>query len=401
MQLKIERMNHTGEGIAINNNKVFFIPKTIPQDIIKVDEENMIKHKNYNQVIKYDLLEPSPNRVTIPCPYYEKCGGCQLMELSYENKCNNKEEKVKNIINKYTKLTINPKISPTTPYQYRNKITLQVKEGILGLYSQNTNNIIPIKKCLLIPDQLNSLIPVLSKKIDLSNVKQIVLRIMQNQIMVQIIGNTNLEKLINSLSHKVSSIYINEVLIYGIPYLTELIPPYQFRVSPNSFFQTNHEATIILYNKIKEYLGTNNNNILDLYCGTASIGIYISKNSKQIIGIEINKSSTKDAKKNIKLNKLNNITILNGDVKNLLKNDNYYDAIIVDPPRSGLDSKTKEILLDIKSPKIIYISCNPITLARDINTLKQLYNLEKIELVDMFPNTYHCESVCILERRKV
>ena len=138
-----------------------------------------------------------------------------------------------------------------------------------------------------------------------------------------------------------------------------------------------------------------------MYCGTASIGIYISKNSKQIIGIEINKSSTEDAKKNIKLNNLNNITILNGDVKNLLKNDNYYDAIIVDPPRSGLDSKTKEILLDIKSPKIIYISCNPITLARDINTLKQLYNLEKIELVDMFPNTYHVESICLLTYNKL
>ena len=395
MKLKVERMNHTGEGIAIKDKLIYFIPKTIPGDIIEVEENNIINYKTYNKVINYNIIEKSNKREEELCPYYKECGGCQIMSLPYKEQLLYKQEKVKNIFKKYANTDINPIIIETTQYKYRNKITLQVKDGILGLYKENTHDIIPITKCLLIPDKLNTLINDL-KEINLQNINKIVLKNIKDKIMIQLIGNPNKEEIIKKLSTKASSLYINDTLIKGLPFLTEELSQYKYNISPNSFFQINKEGTITIYNIIKEYLGKNNNHVLDLYCGTGSIGIYISNNCKEITGIELNKSATEDAKKNVKLNNLTNIKIINGSVNQLLKDNQKYDAIIVDPPRSGLDKKTKEILLKIKSKKIIYISCNPITLARDINTLNKEYQLQKITLVDMFPNTYHVESVLLL-----
>ena len=399
MLLKIERMNHTGEGIASLDGIIYFIPKTIPGDIIEVNKEDMIHYKNYNRVLKYKLAESSKKRIQVLCPYYQECGGCQLMGLDYKEQLSYKKEKVQDIFKKYANLEISPNITGTSLYQYRNKITLQVENGKLGLYTQDSNNLIPIQKCLLISDKLNEIINIVQEKIDLFKTSQIILKIMQDKVMIQFLGNINKKEVIKELSDKVSSIYLNDDKIYGVSHLKEELSPYVFYVSPKSFFQVNHEGTIIIYNKVKEYLGKKNNQVLDLYCGTGTIGIYVSDNCKQIIGIELNSSSVSDAKKNIKLNNIKNMKVLKGSVGSLLKTDTYYDAIIVDPPRSGLDKKTKDTLLKIKSNKLIYISCNPITLARDINILKTIYNLEEISLVDMFPNSYHCESISILERK--
>ena len=322
------------------------------------------------------------------------------MSLTYEKQLLYKIDKVKNIFQKYTNIDINPSIIKTTQYKYRNKITLQVKDGILGLYKENTHDIIPITKCLLVPDKLNSLINNL-KEINLSKVKQIVLKNIRENIMIQFIGTPNKDEIIKKISNKVASIYINDTLIKGLPFLTEELSQYKYNISPNSFFQINKEGTLAIYNTIKEYLEKDNNHVLDLYCGTGSIGIYISNNCKKITGIEINKSATEDANKNIKLNNINNIKVINGDVGTLLKDNQKYDSIIVYTPRSGLDKKTKETLLKIKSKKIIYVSCNPITLARDINILNKEYQLQKITLIDMFPNTYHVETVSVLWHKTI
>ncbi len=397
MILSIERMNHTGEGIAINNNIIYFIPKTVPGDKIEVQEKDIIHYKNYNKVINYNLIEKSNMRIPINCPYYKDCGGCQLLALKEEDQLKYKQNKVKDIFLKYANMDINPEIIKTDRYKYRNKITLHVQNGILGLYSEKTNKIIPIKKCLLIPDELNNLISIINK-INLSSVEKITLKQMQKEIMIQFIGNPNKKEIIKVLKEKVESLYINDTLISGKEYIQEELSNNKYVISPNSFFQINHEGTIALYNEVKNNIEKDNQEVLDLYCGTSSIGIYISEICKNITGIEINPSSVKDAKTNIKLNKINNINIIEGNVSNILKNNKKYSTIIVDPPRNGLDKKTKNKLLEIKSKKIIYISCNPITLARDISDLKKEYNLSKITLVDMFPNTYHVESICLLSK---
>ena len=390
MEVTITKLNHSGEGIGYIDGKIVFIPKTIPGDIVEI---KIIKeHKNYIEAIPTKYIEYSKDRVEIKCPYYKECGGCQLMGLPYPKQLEYKCNKVKNILNKYASLNLEPTITESNIYNYRNKITLQVENGNVGLYTSNSHDLIQIDKCYLISNNMNNIIPLI-KELDLSNINQIIIREATNQLMIKFIGKINISTLTNKLSSKVDSIYLNEELIYGTPTITETLDKYKFLISPDSFFQVNKNQTINLYNQVKNYLGPNNNEVLDLYCGTGTIGIYVSDYCKKITGIELNPSSVKDAIKNVRLNNLTNINILEGDVGTLLKAKNAYDAIIVDPPRSGLDKKTKSTLLKIKSPKLIYISCDPITLARDLNELKEIYNIEDISLFDMFPNTYHVESV--------
>ena len=168
-----------------------------------------------------------------------------------------------------------------------------------------------------------------------------------------------------------------------------------YLVSPESFFQVNYDMTVKLYDKVSEYLSSSGK-VMDLYCGTGSIGIYIADKVKSIFGIEINKSAIRDANSNKELNDINNISFKCGDVENIINSRDFYDTIIVDPPRGGLSKKTKDILLNIGSKKIIYVSCNPMTLVRDINDLKVKYEFREITLFDLFPNTYHVESVTLL-----
>lgn len=394
MEVKITRLNHNGEGIGLINNKIAFIPKTIPGDII--DAKIIKEHKSYINAIVTNYKELSKNRINIPCPYYQECGGCQLMGLSYQNQLEYKQQKVIDILKKYTSLSVNPTIKGTEEYYYRNKITLQVKKGKLGTFVSSTNELIPINKCLLVDDKINNLIELINKKLNLENITKIIIRTANNQLMVIFEGKIDKSILIKQISSHVTSLYLNSELLSGAPTITSELGGYNFLISPNSFFQVNHTQTINLYNQVKEYLSTNNKNVLDLYCGTGTIGIYISKNCHKVTGVELNHSAIKDARKNAKLNNISNINFIEGSVGQVLKAKNTYDAIIVDPPRSGLDKKTRLILSKIKSPKLIYISCNPITLARDLNDLKSIYDIIDITLFDMFPNTYHVESVTLL-----
>ena len=394
MEVKITKLNHSGEGMGTLNGKIVFIPKTIPSDLV---EAQIIKeHKNFIEAIPTEYKELSPNREEILCPYYQECGGCQLMGLPYQEQLNYKKEKVINILNKYANLNLNPNIQESNQYNYRNKITLQVKNGKIGLYTQSSNNLIPINKCLLVSDSINNLIKLIDEELNLQSINQIIIRETNNQLMIWFKGEINESTLIKNLSNHVTSLYLNDKHLYGTKTITETLDKYKFLISPASFFQVNHPQTINLYNQVKKYLGPNNNEILDLYCGTGTIGIYVSDYCKKVTGIELNPSAVIDAHHNIELNHLTNIKIKQGDVGRLLQDKNTYDAIIVDPPRSGLDKRTRTTILKIKSPKLIYISCNPITLARDLNDLKEIYNIDDITLFDMFPNTYHVESVVLL-----
>ena len=398
MVVEIVRLNHTGNGVGDLDGKVIFVSKTIPGDVILV--KNIQDKKSYylGEVEKY--LKRGSFFERAVCPYYQECGGCQIMTLPYQEQLNYKKNKVIDIFKKYTSIEINPEIigSPKI-FNYRNKITLQVEKGKIGFYHVKTNQLIPIKNCPLAKEKTNEIINLLSESKILTNVNQIIIKEFQEKIMIQIKGKVKEKDLISILKDKVFSIYINDKLVYGKEKLEETLESYHYSISPNSFFQVNKEQTIHLYNQVRKYLESDTKNILDLYCGMASIGIFVSDIAKNITGIELNPSSVKDAKENIKKNHLTNIKVREGDVGKLLDDKNTYDAIIVDPSRSGLDKKTKSGLLKIKSKKIIYVSCNPITLARDIDDLKEEYELEDIMLFDLFPNTYHCESVTVLERK--
>lgn len=399
MEVLIDRLNHTGEGIGVIDGKVIFVAKTIPGDIVEVF--NIEDFKTYYKGEVKSFINYSSDRIKIECPYYDVCGGCQLMSISYLKQLDYKRNKVREILKKYAGIDRDLDIILSNKiYGYRNKITLQVENGKIGLYKCNSNKLVSINNCLLVSDKVNEVIRLMQDKLDLIGIKNIMIREYQDELMVQFIGDIDKSSVLEVLTNYAMVIYINAELIYGGKSLEVNLGEYKYRVSPYSFFQVNYDQACRLYDKVKEYLGSGNNKVLDLYCGTGSIGIYVSKCCKEVLGIEINDSSVRDANDNIKLNGINNVKVIKGDVGKVLKSGDVYDAIIVDPPRSGLDKKTKRTLLELKSEKLIYVSCDPITLARDLKVLECLYEIKDMVLVDMFPNTYHVESIVWLCLKK-
>lgn len=399
MEVVIEGLNHTGEGIGRIDGKVVFVPNSIPGDV--VDIVDLKDFKTYYRGSVGRIITSSNDRVEQKCPYYGVCGGCQLRDLSYLKQLEYKKNKVKNIFKKYGNIDVDVDIIGCEKKDgYRNKITLQVKDGKLGLYKNNSNDLICVDKCMLVSDKVNEIIKLIKDNLDLKDLRNIMIREYNGRLMIQFIGNIDKDGVINCLSSFVDIIYINELLVYGKNSLDVMLDKYKYKVSPYSFFQVNYEQATKLYDKVKEYLGNDNNSVLDLYCGTGSIGIYVSSCCKRILGIEINESSVRDANVNIGLNDLDNVSVIKGSVGKVLKSGEEYDAIIVDPPRSGLDKNTRNTLLEIGSKRIIYVSCDPITLARDLKELSVIYDIKDMVLVDMFPNTYHVESVVLLELKK-
>lgn len=395
MITSIDRLSDTGEGIGIGSDrKIIFVPKALPGDRVSV--KDIKEHKKYMTGNIDKIIDKSPIRCNAECSYFDSCGGCQIMNTSYLEQLKYKKNKVINMFKKYAGIDINPNIVETSQFNYRNKITLKVKDGKVGLYKYHSHEVININKCILVNDSINSVIDIINNNIDLSLVKKIIIKSSNdNKIMIIFIGSV---KDIDLLKEYVDSIYINDKLIYGNSKLLTNIGKYSFEVSNDSFFQVNNEEVVRLYDKISEYI-PNNSKIMDLYCGTGSIGIYVSEKCKSVLGIEINKNAIEDAIRNKEINNVKNIEFKCGDVEDIISSNDSFDLIIVDPPRAGLSNKTKDILLDISSNSIIYVSCDPMTLVRDIKYLSSKYDLKDVTLFDMFPNTYHVESVCILERR--
>ena len=401
MEVVIEKLNHQAMGIAKINGKVVFIPKVIIGDIVDID---IIKeYKNYSIGKVNKIIKKSSKRVDVLCPYYDICGGCSISTYTYQDEL---EYKVNNVIDIFKRNNIDIKpsiIKSDNRYSYRNKITLQVNDGVIGLYEENSNKIVDVDKCLLVSAKINEIINIIKKCINVNKCSKIVIRNTYYGTMIIFYGSVNNEEVVKYLDNKVISIYTYNnkyMCIYGEKYLYEMIGVYKYRISPDSFFQVNSSTVNKLYNKVVEYIGnTKRNNLIDLYCGTGTIGIYLSKCFNNIIGIELNKQAVEDAKVNARINEVNNIEFYAGDVGKIINDKIKADVIVVDPPRSGLDKRTKDILLKIKASKIVYVSCNPLTLARDIKELNSGYELGGITLVDMFPNTHHVETVCVLERK--
>lgn len=400
MEVVIEKMNHQAMGIAKINGKVVFIPKVIVGDIVDIDIVKEYKNYSIGRVNK--IIKNGSKRVDVLCPYYDICGGCSISAYTYQDEL---EYKVNNVIDifKRNEIDIKPNIIKSdNRYGYRNKITLQVSNGIIGLYEEDSNKIVDVDKCLLVSDKLNEIIDIIKKNINVNKCNKIVIRDTYYGIMIIFYGSVNNEEVIKYLGNKVVSIYTYDnkyKCIYGEKYLYEMIGEYKYRISPDSFFQVNSRTVNKLYNKVVEYAieDDKKGNLVDLYCGTGTIGIYLSKYFNSIIGIELNKQAVEDAKENAKINGVNNIEFYAGDVGKIINDQIKADVIVVDPPRSGLDKRTKDILLKIKANKIVYVSCNPLTLARDIKELDNGYKLGDITLVDMFPNTHHVECVAVLK----
>lgn len=397
---KVEKFNNQGKGIVKDNGKVIFISYAVPDDKVKI---NIIKEKkNYNvgEVVEY--IEKSSKHTIPMCPYFYKCGGCQLMNISYKDTLNFKENNVKEILTSYGIKTNYNKIISGNDLFYRNKITLKVKQGKLGLYKENSHELIPIDKCLLCDQEINRTITKL-QKMDLHGVDEIIIKTNGDYTLVVLcssnkINNNKLEELeVDSIVMKKNKSYD---LLVGEGAIYYQIGNFKYKSIASSFFQVNKYLTKELYDKVLEYLNPHKEDkVLDLFCGSGTIGIYIANKVKEVTGVELDANSIKSANYNKKINNINNIKFIQNDVSKVIDKLTDTNKIIVDPPRSGLTTTTINTIKKIGPQTIVYVSCNPETLGRDLKSFSSMYDINEVSLIDMFPYTYHVECVCVLKLR--
>ena len=395
MQYKIEKLDNFGRGISHVNDKIIFISNTLEGEI--VDASITYSSKKFDEAKVNKIINASQRRINSICPYFDICGGCNLLHMNYDDQLKFKYNKVKDIVFKYLKeeIKINLPIY-FNQFNYRNKASFCAKEK-LCYKVRKSNDLVDINYCYLLDNRINDVVRILNNY-DLRNISNVTIRSGKDDIMVIISGKVS-DEIINSLKGNVTSIYVNDKLIYGKSYVLSEIGKYKFCISDKSFFQVNEYNVKNLYDKVLEYAElTGCENVLDLYCGTGTIGIYLSDHAKSVIGIEVNEQAIFDANVNKNLNNIENISFICDTTSNInCLVDNNFDVIVVDPPRSGLDKNTINFLTNSKAKRIVYVSCDVMTFVRDLNVLKQDYDICEITPFDMFPNTYHVECVAVLK----
>lgn len=406
-KLTVEKLDHNGRGIARIQKFPIFILDALEGEVVDVKITKVKKNYAEGEVLHY--YEKSRDRIDPICPYYKVCGGCDFMHASYTRELQFKEEKVQEILQKFAKIDtslIKPILSSKNITFYRNKGTFKV-ENKIGFYHKKTNRIVPIEKCQLMHPLINKLLEILYHDISFENVYEVVIRVSEffKETMLILKANGPIDE--NYFMYSLESVATTIVvfkdnkysILTGNGYIREKIGNKVYAVSADSFFQVNTSGAKKIYDKVLEYLDvTEKDTILDLYCGTGTIGIYVTDGAKQTCGIERNKYAILDAYKNKKLNHAHNIDFECKDASKVTMIDKM-SKVIVDPPRAGLSSQTIQFLLDSRPKKIVYVSCDPVTLARDISLLRKKYKVIEILPVDMFPRTQHVECICLLDKK--
>ena len=394
--IKIERMDDQGRGIGFINNKIVFIPDTLIGEIVNIKIIKETSKYYLGEVIDY--ISKSSRRKKSMCPYYKLCGGCNLLHMDYDDQIEYKYQKLVGILKKFCNIDTNIEIIKNKNIlNYRNKIDLKVNNSLWGYYNNKTHNFVSIDNCLIAKESINDVIKC-KEYINIKNGNIIIRSNYNDEILISINTEESVNIDIDNLkkSVKLVGIVVNDCLYYGEKFFIERFNNKFFKVNYNSFFQVNRYVTKEMINILN--CNSSGDILLDLYCGVGFLGQVINYKYKKIYGIEINENSILDAIYNSKLNKISNTYYLCGDSSKVINkiHDNI-DTLIIDPPRSGLVKNMVNDVITFKAKNIIYISCNPISLSRDLNILKEYYNIEKIYLLDMFSNTYHVESVCVLK----
>lgn len=433
-----------GEGIAKVDNFTIFIPGVIKGEKVKIIVIKVLSSYAYGKLVQ--VIKKSRHRVDCDCTTYKRCGGCTLRHIEYQETLKIKQRNVQNLLDKSknTNITVLPTIGMGIPYQYRNKAQYPLginKNGQaeIGVYANRSHEIIPMDNCAIqhkISEQIAKFIYYFIKdnNISIYNEKTrkgifrhivIKLGVQTDEIMCILVINSEdipredelvtmlirefpkIKTIVKNVNTKDTNVILGNknINIYGNGYITDILGEYKFKISPMSFYQVNPVQTELLYNRAIEMSGLIENRMntaLDLYCGIGTIGIFLSKYVDKVYGIEIVPEAIEDAKENAKINNINNIEFMVGDVEyalsELIENRKINPNIVfVDPPRKGLDKNTIENLIKIKPEKIVYISCNPSTLVRDINLLKDSYNSTEIQPIDCFPYTSHVECITVLQ----
>lgn len=428
-----------GEGIAKINGYTTFVKGALKGERAKIKIVKSNKDYGYGKLL--ELIEKSDEREEPVCECFGKCGGCTLQHMSYESQLNYKTEKVKNTLKKQLgyEPTVNQTIGMGVPYNYRNKAQYPVSNGKIGFYSYRSHTIVENKKCYIqntLTDKLAKDAFEITQKYGVSCydeksgkgcLRHIITRvgINTNQIMLVLVTTDgklkNSEKIISSLINEyptITSIIQNinddntnvilgekNITLYGQNYIEDILGDYKFKISPLSFYQVNPVQTEALYNVAKNYAGlTGEETVFDLYSGIGTISIFIAENAKKVYGVEVVSQAVENAKENAKMNEIRNVEFLSGEAEKIVpqmyEKGITADVVFVDPPRKGCDEKLLNTIIQMQAKKVVYISCNPATLARDLKILANNgYEIKEVQPIDMFPQTSHVECVALICRK--
>jgi 23S rRNA (uracil-5-)-methyltransferase RumA len=438
--LDIKRMGINGEGIGFYNRLAIFVDGAIPGEGHNIEISKLEGKMAYGKSI--ECKHASNARKMPECPYYAECGGCSVMHIDYQEMLKYKREIVIEALSRYT--TINPKsfeIKNTIPSDYtlgyRNKSQLNVKKNdgkmSVAMIKAKSNILVPVDKCLVQKDLINTLnkkvLSILEeakvepyiRKTNTGSLRYLVIRATkENKALVCFVcqqKDAKLKELVNKLLAipEIVSVYENinsndkslEIFgketnhLGGEEYDIETLGKIKYKIYPTTFFQLNSYQAEKMYDVVlKQAKLSFKERVLDAYCGVGTIALYLAHNSKEVIGIEYNKESIKAAEENAKLNKISNAKFLQGDASELLpkmlRDGEVFDVLVADPPRTGLGEKFISAILESKVKKFIYVSCNPATLAKDLEKLKECYSINSITPLDMFPQTALVETVALL-----
>lgn len=441
--VKIDGLGSSGEGVGRIDGFTVFVKRAIPGDIVKI--KIIVLKKKYAIGELLEIIEPSKSRVEPKCSLADTCGGCQIMYMDYKAQIQMKQKTVEDALTRIGKIEVD--VSPTlgmdNPYEYRNKAQFPVGiidgKSVLGFYKMGTHDIVDTQYCYIQNPINEKVVSILKRYIDdfkirvydektrKGLIRHIVTRVgfTTGQVMVVIITNEKklpykdeliqmlvenvkgLKSIVQNVNTKNTNvIFGNETTtLYGEDKIVDYIGDLKFNISARSFFQVNPMQTKVLYKKALEYAGlTGSETVFDIYCGIGTISLFLAQKAKKVYGVEVIEAAIKDARENASINNINNTEFFVGKaeevVPKLYKEGKCADVVVVDPPRKGCEESVLETIVNMEPKRVVYVSCNPATLARDLAYLdKKGYKTVKVQPVDMFPHTAHVETVVRLQRQ--
>lgn len=430
-----------GEGIAKIDNFTIFIPNSIKGEIVKILIVKVLSSHAFGKIV--EIIKVSDKRVEPDCASYKRCGGCSLRHVKYEETLKMKQNSVQSLVNKTLKTPVNvlDTIGMESPFYYRNKAQFPIgydKEHnpSIGIFASRTHEIIPFDNCLIQNQEAQKIakyilniikengLSIYNEETNKGLFRHLVIKvgIKTKEIMCVLVINgkgfdkeeelvrklvkefPNIKTIVKNVNTKNTNVImgLENINIYGDGYIKDILGDYTFKISPLSFYQVNPIQAEKLYNIGVENAEISKDDVVfDLYCGIGTISLFMAKYAKKVYGVEIVEQAIQDAKENAKLNNIENAEFICGDTEvvlnDLINNKNIIpDVVMVDPPRKGLDITSINNLLKIKPKRIVYISCNPASLVRDLAKFEEVYEISDIQPVDMFPYTSHVECCVVL-----